>query len=506
MSKEKHGNYMRYILKVLLIAIIGLFLDNNTEATKVQQPVLPKTVFDLPPDTPGLMPDTPNKNVCGQQKACVHVIIPQTEAYKAYTDDRLKPLNSKERAEYACSADGNIYFPADGTQPTAKEVAEYSCANIDNRADSPITKWYMQMFGVIDKNGGNSTNDDDYIKAGFTTTQRRSDSPADARIVKNIENDLIETFRIIASNPIGRLLLYRILIEVRRHNELKEGAVENNVLKHSKITNGRNNCRSISIVLSHKGGAYSAACQSISVNLNKENRNVVSASTIDGATEIIRYKRSADIDLFHEMLHWFHSLRDYQRYNLDNDKQHKPKDFTDKILPSMTFSKDYNDGKKYNIDIAFYHYRSVKDVYGDIQNVTKEQRRNTSARPWKTNYEEMRTILGVPDGYSEHFRNGDDLSENLYRLSKNDALSKNMRFGHTKLIEGNVLLKYFEDKYVINDYKTDLFSRVAPCFFKKGIDDFVYPEGTKVNPAEKLETNYGLGKCRIQRLEKIKKE
>lgn len=43
-----------------------------------------------------------------------------------------------------------IEFPIDGHQPTTPEAVEYSCANIDNRPDSPITEWYMKMFGVLD--------------------------------------------------------------------------------------------------------------------------------------------------------------------------------------------------------------------------------------------------------------------------------------------------------------------------------------------------------------------
>ncbi|MDR0677098.1 MAG: hypothetical protein LBF57_00225, partial [Holosporaceae bacterium] len=63
-------------------------------------------------------------------------------------------------------ADFNIFFPADGSQPTTPEAVEYSCANIDNRENSPITEWYMMMFGVIHFQG-DGTGANDYIKAGW---------------------------------------------------------------------------------------------------------------------------------------------------------------------------------------------------------------------------------------------------------------------------------------------------------------------------------------------------
>lgn len=62
--------------------------------------------------------------------------------------------------------DHNIYFSTDGHQPTTQEAVAWSCANIDNRENSPITEWYMKMFGVIPfQNTGNPAND--YIKAGW---------------------------------------------------------------------------------------------------------------------------------------------------------------------------------------------------------------------------------------------------------------------------------------------------------------------------------------------------
>ena len=131
---------MRHKLKVLLIAIIGLVVENVEATTQAQQLAQPKTVFDLPPDTPGLMKDKQNKTVCGQQKECVHIIVPGSEAEQTFllgnsADDEFEAIES------ASYKHGNIYFSADGTQPTTEEAGQYACANIDAYDEnSPITE------------------------------------------------------------------------------------------------------------------------------------------------------------------------------------------------------------------------------------------------------------------------------------------------------------------------------------------------------------------------------
>ncbi len=370
---------MRYILKVLLISIVGLFLDNNTEATtQVQQPGLPKTVFDLPPDTPGLMNDKQNKTICGQQKACVHVIIPQTEAYKAYTDNRLKPLNSKERAEHACSADGNIYFPADGTQPTAKEVAEYSCANIDNRADSPITKWYMQVFGVIDKNGRNSTNDNDYIKAGYN---HKSEDivPIFTFPDDNHCESFIKIFKMVAKTSLGRSLLYRIIIEIRRRNANNFGCYQS--------SKQRQFFRTLSVKSTNRF-YFSGGSIKYYIHIPCKFEIVKDGYIILTNPQNLDMDTELSIILFHEMLHWFHDLSD--------------EDYHEKT-EGLSLCHDFE--HKNNNELYNYYYGHSRDSGVSIKN---------SLRGWscqgnsaKINTEEWRTIAGI---------NG-ELSENAFRVS-----------------------------------------------------------------------------------------
>jgi hypothetical protein len=66
----------------------------------------------------------------------------------------------------AINCEGNIHFPTNGVQPTTLETIEYSCANVDNQENSPITEWYMMMmFGVIPFQNAIAPGLNDYIKA-----------------------------------------------------------------------------------------------------------------------------------------------------------------------------------------------------------------------------------------------------------------------------------------------------------------------------------------------------
>lgn len=175
------------------------------------------------------------------------------------------PLNIHGAAPVAQQApvvgDINIYFPADGSQPTTPEAVGYSCANIDNRESSPITEWYMQMFGVIQIPAGG------YIRAGWSAPVRIGEPINEQRIIsfndRFNENDLVKDpdtediisrneffqrkFRRIASTSVGRTLLYRLLIEIRRHKANNEGSLENCIGKTLFLAR-RNSSRSIEIL------------------------------------------------------------------------------------------------------------------------------------------------------------------------------------------------------------------------------------------------------------------
>lgn len=244
---------------------------------------------------------------------------------------------SREQRQYKKAKNGeyNIYFLADGTQPTTEEAVEYSCANVDNRKDSPITRWYMKMFGVIDKNGGNSDGDDNYVKAGgdnVTTSSCRIisfDASVDGTLVDDpdIPNTQIprralfeREFCKIASNPVGRTLLYRLLIEIRRKDRNNYGVCGEDVLfNEKKFLTSRNNCKNVLISMGKESGYTHCPCV-ITLCNQRQQRGTISCRCSNGTIEIVRSNTSIDCDLFHEMLHWFHCLRDYKRYCIDTSR------------------------------------------------------------------------------------------------------------------------------------------------------------------------------------------
>jgi hypothetical protein len=393
-----------------------------------------------------------------------------------------------------------IYFPRDGHQPTTAEAVRYSCANVDNRENSPITDWYVRAFGgdtgVELSQGRAAPVPDPAPQLGFTAAV--AVAPAHIITVAGasppFDRNFWQVFRAIASNPVGRVLLYRILIEIRRQNA-GVGCVENSVLLNDAFIQDRNNCRSISI---HQGAnAYDEGTHQILFTFDDTKEvNTVSINNNVNAIEIIRHPRSSDIGLFHEMLHWFHSLRDYKRYCLDGHGAYDRQEFANLITPAGAIINGvYQIGAMaYQIDIASHHYNGIAPA--------DNGRRQVSARPWDGDYEEMRTILGVPVGYSAmHFKNGDDLSENLYRLSKANNIDRNIRFGHVALnprgtdaglIIGNHA--YFEDQNVINNYIQSAQNNMINTYLPGNI--FNRPGGTLTDPLNLV--NQGLGGCRIK--------
>lgn len=429
---------MQKFVKIFFIAIISIVAGNSecmmdTVATTAQ------TVFDLPDNTPGLMKCKQIKKVCGQDKECVHVIVPGTDAENAYNDRRLRPLNAKERADYATSKIGNIYFPSDGTQPSTPEAVEYSCANINNREDSPITEWYMKIFGVIDKNGNTSDNDDYYINAGLDESNNSKRIISyDANSIGHDQDPIIDlsdkksktkkqlfvdNFKKIASTSVGRMLLYRILIEIRRH-KLGVGATERNIVVAPHLANDRN--RNRNIVIGYGDICFLKSYHRINIK-NIETMSSVVGNAVPGENAIqITFSRPSalHINLVHEFIHWFHCLRDISRQTRELMQY--------KLL-------DHSIGKYYWADLA-----DPKDQTTNEKIIHSNYCWRSSADDACTDFEELRTILGSsPIITNSEYLEGDDLSENSYRQECCEML----RFGHAS--RGVMFGDFFEDSRVI---------------------------------------------------------
>jgi len=391
------------LTKILFVAIASLFVENMNEILAAQ--LSQQTVFNLPvTEIYGL----------GEQ-------IKGEGMLKCFLKNGLI-----------------IEFPVDGTQPMTKDAIKYSCANIK---DDEITEWYMQMFGVLPFRNKDNPNENDYIKAGYNNnisqriinfesinwncekSQEKVAIDFDKTILQDplklreISKELLKTvkernskfktiFRQIASNPIGRLLLYRILIEIRRLQLPDEmGTTEDfNQMPYKK--DFRNNARSLTVsygfLEGFNGNSYVQEWRYFPAALTESSKisitfDPVPIFIIHGKEMIRRDTTSNEIAalMFHEMLHWYQDLRAYQRTQKE------------RILISET-----------SISGQVSIQSCVQEWYNTIEY-------------WiDYNYfrgDELRVICG---GMNENARNalyGDNLSENAFRYFSNLPL----RFGHS---------------------------------------------------------------------------
>ena len=415
---------MRHMLKVLLITVVGLFVG-NVDGTQSQ----PQTIFDLPDNTPGLMKDKQNKDVCGQQKACVHVIVPGSEAEQTFllgnsADDEFEAIES------ASYKHGNIYFPADGTQPTTEEAVEYSCANVDNREDSPITEWYMKMFGIEPLSGNN------YLEAGYTTENKTckiinlvccndlsqetikltamnidnsysqlNDGELEEKI-KSRANTFRTIFRQIACSPIGRIFLYRLLIEIRRRSLNDNNGTTEDFDQMPYMEGLRNNARSITVSYGFYETMYTdphvQEWRYFPATLTKSSKISITFDSVPifiiQGKKMIRHDTTTEeiaALMFHEMLHWYQDLRAYQRTQ------------NERVLISES-----------GISSQMTFQSCVQEWYNTIEYwIDGEYFRG----------DELRVICGNMNENARNVLCGDDLSENAFRYFSNLPL----RFGHS---------------------------------------------------------------------------
>lgn len=387
----------------------------------------PNTHFDLPHDIPGYMPDIYEVNNFVSNLPPNTIRVPL-----ANNGDQFIWVQVPQTVEI-----GNLYFPVNGHQPTTPEAVIWSCANIDNRGNSPITEWYMQMFGWH-KDG------EEAIEAGFdenngprpilkmnNSMYARDSSCLSCRANSHV-TEFWQTFRQIASNSVGRVLLYRLLIEIRRRNNTNAGcaenAEENQTAPQPRGTKPRSNYRKINIKSGNRNAfSYNEVTIEFCPYHNKRKMTTVCQQQPEKPYRMLGlYTRPDDIGLFHEMLHWYHLLRAPRRF------------VTEKTAGAGTIKLNgYSNANGLTIYIGAYYWNTTRT------NPEVDNKYNISATPWKSRinnriqFEEIRTILGSNVDVWNYMQ-GDDLSENLYRATRGSY----MRFGHSTS-------PYYEDEGVI---------------------------------------------------------
>ena len=214
-----------------------------------------------------------------------------------------------------------------------------------------------------------------------------------------------QTFRDIAADPVGRVLLYRLLIEIRRvDNATHEGCCEAGI--NVADLNDRNDCRSVRIIDNRDNGFSFNSGGFIRVDFDPNSGTSVLSLHNVGTITTEEEVRPCDVGLFHEMLHWFHFLRNPDRFD-DGDN-------------------DDPDAFKYSLR-CYYGDQNELGMWGGSMN--GEEIANILGTP---NHNDLRyqhfidqnAFLAVP--HNDGFLTGDDLSENVYRISRNC----HMRFGH----------------------------------------------------------------------------
>jgi hypothetical protein len=284
-----------------------------------------------------------------------------------------------------------------------------------NNLVSPITQWYVDAFFT------NGFGFDVNNAAGNIMNVGRSVNGA------NFNN----VFRVIAANPVGRVLLYRLLIEIRRQDGGGSGCCGDGIVV---LNSDRDAARSVQVVRTRPDCFEFEPYQ---------HRTVIRFGTLPINGDCLRIVHNVlstvpvaipfDVILFHEMLHWFQLLRHPVRFDRED-----------------AGNCAINNG---------YTYLS-RCYYGDI----------SECFSWdgKIDHQEIRTILGAPDYNTPaelalfhpnallpvdpgggiavgasflpsecFFYSGDDLSENAYRMAKHAAAGAagagpvHMCFGHS---------------------------------------------------------------------------
>lgn len=139
-------------------------------------------------------------------------------------------------------------------------------------------------------------------------------------------------------------------------------------------------------------------CGIVNINNTKLEKQMAIKQTRDRKSAVIGIKKSKiRDDIFHELVHWFHFLRDPYRF--------------------------YEEGVvgKDNEEMMRIYYNWAISV----------ERKHEAIVTWSRSFEEIRTILGIPED-SQKYLEGDDISENVFLLSFfSDEDSSFIRFGHT---------------------------------------------------------------------------
>ncbi|MDR2268472.1 MAG: hypothetical protein LBD81_03425 [Holosporaceae bacterium] len=342
--------------------------------------------------------------------------------------------------------------------PLNVAVAANSCANIDvGKELSAVTKWFVAVFSGF-ANAGNAfvvpQNFDgfpetkaihanaiirfDRLRHGHDKAHKTTCKNALCLSCPTAEACFWNAFRRVASNPIGRVLLYRILLEIFRPTE----ALDALVLHPGIIVNlpARNAAKTLLIRYSRDpnnawfdpNGIFMFSNRLSPITLLKRIHNRRNNYEICVGEDAIA--NTVTTTIFHEFLHWFHFLRCQSRmanYRIG----YAANMAAPPAAPPPLFLSAHS------VTHVLYGF-PVPVLVPPLPIATIN-----SQLPWNNgagqcNYEEILTIIGrdIAAPMAAEYLVGDDLSENAYRMS----VRLPHRFGHAGFIflEGVFVLNY----------------------------------------------------------------
>jgi hypothetical protein len=210
---------------------------------------------------------------------------------------------------------------ANGQHPTLETCIEESFAmhGIDNftgkaASNDPVTQWYYTSFFQ------------DLARLSLLAYKAGIDASrpiVDLSDVLQDQQEIIKgTFQKIAGNPVGRMLLYRILVEILSGDGRNQGCLEPGIPVSVSTLARRNISRRLGVKWL-KNTAVSPEFSILNVGrerkacikLNQCSRNVSGLSPAfmknlqQKKQHISLVPTAVDVCFFHEMLHWFHELR-----------------------------------------------------------------------------------------------------------------------------------------------------------------------------------------------------
>lgn len=290
------------------------------------------------------------------------------------------------------STNYSIKFPSSGYQPTPTDAVIWSCANIN---DDNITNWYLSMFGLSQHNRA--------IPEVIGYKRRRSHNIIyfDHSMDASVKYAFIQSFRDIAGNSVGRVLLYRLLIETKNNS--------------NKITIKKSNSQKFGFV-DESDSLYfypSSYADGGLIGNKLENTNFV--DIIPGSNSY----RPCDIGIFHELLHWYHKLNNPGRR------------YSEKFIAigQMASIRPFNNIFMESHTPAYWMTNPLKDHILE-KNIKLEEMRTILGYTTHVAISYGNSVIKIPPNRSQQC---DDLSENLYRLCKGYPL----RYGHTAFVSIN---------------------------------------------------------------------